>query len=142
MRINGAWSLSDGNLRPIIRGKLLAANGSLVETPFLLDTGADRSVFSAAILAALGIQPIVPVNQLGGVGGVVDTVLVPTKLYLPLDNGNLFEIQSQFAAFTDLTALDMSVLGRDVTNLFAVIVDRKGDVICMLHPPHQYTIQG
>ena len=45
-----------------------------------------------------------------------------------------------YAAITDLEALDMSVLGRDITNMFAVVVDRPGNVVCLLRQRHQYRI--
>jgi hypothetical protein len=35
----------------------------------------------------------------------------------------------------------MSVLGGDITGLFAVIVDRPGDVVCLLGQRHRYTIE-
>lgn len=57
MQINGEWFLGDdGVARPVIRGEILAGNGSWVKTPFPVDTGADRTVFSAAILAALRLS--------------------------------------------------------------------------------------
>jgi hypothetical protein len=34
----------------------------------------------------------------------------------------------------------MSVLGRDIMNLFAVVVDRPGDLVCMIGKGHSYTI--
>ena len=34
----------------------------------------------------------------------------------------------------------MSVLGRDITNLLAVIIDRPHDVICLLGQRHRYMI--
>lgn len=34
----------------------------------------------------------------------------------------------------------MSVPGRDVTNLFALIVDRQRDLVCMVGTGHQYAI--
>ena len=47
MQINGEWLIcDDGIVRPVVRGEILAANGSWVPVPFLLDTGADRTVFS------------------------------------------------------------------------------------------------
>jgi hypothetical protein len=33
------------------------------------------------------------------------------------------------------------VLGRDITGLFAVIVDRPGNVICLLGQQHWYRIE-
>jgi len=35
----------------------------------------------------------------------------------------------------------MSVLGRDITGLFALIVDQPGHVICLLRQRHWYTIE-
>ena len=59
MQINGEWYLGDDDIvRPVIRGEILAGNGSWVKAPFLVDTGADRTVFSAAILANLRLQPL------------------------------------------------------------------------------------
>jgi hypothetical protein len=40
-----------------------------IRAPFLADTGADQTVFSAAILAALSLQPRVAQDRIGGVGG-------------------------------------------------------------------------
>ena len=34
----------------------------------------------------------------------------------------------------------MSVLGRDILNLFAVIIDRQRDTVCLLGQQHFYTI--
>lgn len=54
MRIDGQWALfNDGFVRPIIRAEIRAGDDSWVEAPFLLDTGADRTVFSAAVLSKL-----------------------------------------------------------------------------------------
>jgi hypothetical protein len=39
-----------------------------------------------------------------------------------------------------LEALDMGVLGRDITNLFGLIVDRPRDLVCLLGTGHQYQI--
>jgi hypothetical protein len=46
-----------------------------------------------------------------------------------------------YVAVTELEALDISVLGRDITNLFAVIVDRLHDVVCLLGQRHRYRIE-
>jgi hypothetical protein len=47
----------------------------------------------------------------------------------------------QYATVTELTALDISVLGRDITGLFAVIVDWPHDVVCLVGQRHRYTIE-
>lgn len=78
MRIDGAWRLcDDGVMRPVIRGSVRAVDGSWVMAPFLADTAADRTVFSADILRALGLPPVESTDRLaGGAEG-------PTPLCLP-----------------------------------------------------------
>ena len=48
--------------------------------------------------------------------------------------------RGQFTAVTDPETLDMSVLGRNITSLFAVIVDRPGDVVCLIGQRHRYVV--
>jgi hypothetical protein len=48
MLIVGEWQLcDDGVTRPTVRAKVLGSDGNLAAEDFLLDTGADRTVFSA-----------------------------------------------------------------------------------------------
>ena len=56
------------------------------------------------------------------------------------DDGGTAVFRGQFAAVTELEPLDMSVLGRDISNLFALIVDRPRDLVCLLGAGHQYSI--
>jgi len=52
MRIDGQWLVcDDGVTRPVISGEILAHNGSWEKSEFLVDTGADCTVFSTATLA-------------------------------------------------------------------------------------------
>jgi hypothetical protein len=80
MRIDGEWLLCDDNiLRPIIRGEILTGHGSWEPTEFLVDTGADRTVFSASLLAVLRLQATVSQHHLGGVGSLADAVHVRAR---------------------------------------------------------------
>jgi len=141
MFIRGLWSLcDDGIIRPVIEGEVLAADGSWLPIEFLVDVGADRTVFNAAVLATLALPHLPVPHQLGGVGGTTATVAVATHIRLPLGGGATVAFQGAFAGFTQADALDMCVLGRDIMNLFAVIVDRPGDLVCMIGQGHRYTI--
>lgn len=83
MRISGEWSpCDDGMVRPLIRGEILAGNSSWESAEFLVDTGADRTVFSASTLEALQLQPIVTRHRLGSLGGLVESVVVETQIRL------------------------------------------------------------
>jgi hypothetical protein len=81
-------------------------------------------------------------QQLAGIGGQASSVVVDTQIQMPRENGTMVLLRGEFAAFTDPTALDMSVLGRDVTNLFALIIDRAQDIVCLLGSGHRYLIQS
>ena len=113
MRIDGEWLLcDDGILRPVIRGEILASDGTWQRAEFLVDTGADRTVFSAPVLASLRLQPVVTRARLGGVGGVVNSVVVETQVRLTREESGKVVLRGQYAAVTELQALDISVLGR------------------------------
>jgi hypothetical protein len=49
-----------------------------IVAPFMVDTGVDRTVFSATILAALRLRPVAMQESLGGLGGAATSVLVVT----------------------------------------------------------------
>ena len=54
MRVNGEWLLcDDGEIRPVVQGMVRLAGKQWIEVPFLLDGGADRTVFSARFLRLL-----------------------------------------------------------------------------------------
>ena len=81
MRINGGWFLgADEVSRPVIWAQILTRPGSWMAAPFLVDTGADRMVFSAGVLATLQLPSLVAQERLGGVGGIVSSVLVDAQV--------------------------------------------------------------
>ena len=142
MRINGRWLLcDDGIVRPVIRGEVLADDGSWQSVEFLVDTGADRTVLSALTLEGLHLQPSVTQDRLGGVGGIADSVVVETRIRVSRETGGKVIFRGQYAALTQLESLDISILGRDITGLFVVIVDQPGNVVCLLGQRHRYTIE-
>ena len=65
---------------------------------------------------------------------------VRTELRLTKADGRPIVLRGEYAAFTEVATLDMSVLGRDVTNIFAVIVDHPGRRVALLAPRHGYQI--
>ena len=133
MLICGQWLLcDDGVRRPIFRVEIESSTGSWIEAPFLVDMGADRTVFSAAIAAVLGLSPAQASHQLLGVGGISASILLSTTIRFATDSGTKIVFRGDFAAFTSLEALDMSVLGRDILNLFAVIVDRPQETVWLV----------
>src|SRR5262245_28236177 len=87
------WPCDDGVLRPVLRAKVAAGNGLWSDVEFLIDTGADRTVFSATTLWQLALAAGESKVQLSGVGGQTPTVVVTTTIRLRAASGNgaLFE---------------------------------------------------
>ncbi len=142
MRFNGEWlEGDDGIVRPVIRGQILASNGRWRTVEFLVDTGADRTVLSASAFRLLRLPFRVSEDGIGGIGGVTDSVTITAELQLLRDDGKWATFRGEYAACTQYEFLDMSVLGRDIMNLFAVIVDRPANVVALIREAHIYAIQ-
>ncbi len=138
MLVSGAWHLcEDGVLRPVIWAEVLAGDGSWVKAPLLVDTAADRTVLSADVADALRLGPGAAGLELSGVGGSSASVVFETQIRVTQQDGDKVVFRGRFAALTDNEILDMSVLGRDITNLFAVITDRPRDFVALLGQRHQ-----
>lgn len=143
MRIVGEWlEGDDGITRPIIRANVQGAGGELYGDAFLIDSGADRSVFTAALSDVLGLELTQPPSSgaLISVGGVAAFVLVDTAIEFIRDDGGTAIVRGVFAAFTDPSAMDMGILGRDVLDNFDVIVSRRRDEVLLLAGNHQYRV--
>ena len=106
----------------------------------LIDTGADRTVISANVLESLNAQTTAAQDTIGGVGGPVASVLVKTQIRLSREDGQNVTFRGQYAACTDYEDLDMSVLGRDILEMFVLIMDRPADIIAIIGSQHSYTI--
>lgn len=145
MRVNGRWlRCDDGIVRPTVQAFVLAADDAWVELTFLLDAGADRTVFSARLLHRL--QPLKKAHpeamRLVGIGGSVRFVDVETSVGFSRDDGQRVIVRGSFVVFTDIESADLSILGRDVTNNFSVIYDYPNRVVALLASPHSYEIKS
>jgi Retroviral aspartyl protease len=144
MRFDGFWALgTDRILRPVLKGFVLDADGDLEDVIFMLDTGADRTVFAAETLKVLGkAWPELNNFQLEGVGGSTSVVSVDEVICFLNESTEPIPFRGPFLGFTDPNALEISILGRDLLNHFAVIVDRQADRVALLTKQTQYTIKG
>ena len=142
MRFNGQWlTCDDGEIRPVFRGDVLGSDGKWHVFEFLVDTGADRTVFCASVLKTLKLPILSSTSQVGGLGGIANTVALNAQLRLTRDDGTKASFRSEYAALTEVDALDMSVLGRDILDMFALIVDRRADILAILGGQHRYRIE-
>jgi hypothetical protein len=126
-----------------VPGLVQLADGQWLEVSFLLDAGADRTVFNADFLSLLQPLEIATADQpqLAGVGGAANSITVETVLGLIRNDGRMVTVRGTFAVFTNPESTDLSVLGRDVTNNFSVIYDYPNAPVALLAPPHYYEIK-
>ena len=145
MRINGDWlECDDGVIRPSVTGMVRLADGQWVEVTFLLDAGADRTVFSAWFLHLLSPQVVIESAQshLAGVGGPVNSIVIETSIGFIKDDGRQASVRGTLHVFVESESSDLSVLGRDVTDNFGVIYDCPNQTVTLLAPPHYYEIRS
>jgi Retroviral aspartyl protease len=143
MLISGAWAVDDdGVTRPYLRGEVRRADGTWQEIAFLVDSGADQTVLTSQSFEGLGFALPETVGALLGLGGAGAAVPLNTVIRFDREDGTAVAINGPFAASVTPTALDTDVLGRDILNHFAVILDWPNGVIALLHPPHRYTIHS
>lgn len=144
MLVIGEWLIcEDGVIRPTLAGLVRTADGKMVEVPFLLDAGADRTVFSADFLDLLLPLQTSGADQihLAGVGDRVSSVTVSTAIGFVRSDARIATVRGQFGVFTESESAELSVLGRDVTNNFGVIYNYPNRTIALLATPHFYEIK-
>ena len=143
MLIAGEWKLcDDGGTRPVVRANVVGVDEISSAEDFLIDTGADRTVLSATLLARLRLPTRSPLSgaALSGIGGERAFVVVTTRVELLRDDGGLVRIHGEFASCTDPTATDLSILGRDVLDNFDLTISRRRSQVLLLTPRHQYRV--
>ena len=142
MVIKGLYILGpDGMTRPVLELKIRRASGLSQTARFLIDSGADRTVFCSDLLGRLNLPSHVPQGiTYQGIGGASPIVVVTTVLELQRADGGVATVRGDFAAFTDPQAADLSILGRDVLDHFDVIQSRRRNEVLLLAQPHQYRV--
>jgi hypothetical protein len=99
-------------------------------------------VLTRDLLDELGLPEMKSLVPLEGIGGRFQTVDVVAQVRFRRDDGGEVVITNRCAAMTDPDALEMSVLGRDIIGLFALIFDRPGNVVCLGGQRHGYSIRS
>ena len=143
MLIVGKWLVcDDGITRPIVEAKVSVPDGPEHGGRFLVDSAADRTVFTAELLERLGAagNHAAPGFGLAGIGGRSPFVLVQAVIEMTRDDGGPARFRGEFAAFTDPKATDLSILGRDVLDLLDVILSRRRGEVLLLAPNHRYQV--
>ena len=87
------------------------------------------------------MSPAAKAGRLSGLGGLAEFVTIETHIRLIRETGAPVTFRSHFAAATEAEVVDMTVLGRDITGLFAAIMDQPGDVLFLIGQRRRYTIE-
>ncbi len=140
MRFNGEWLIcDDGAVRPVVRADIATGNDEWHSFDLLVDTGADRTVLSAHVWQELDLAET---KRLGLLGGVVESVLFRGQLRFTRDDRQTVILRGDFAACLNDTSLDMSVLGRDILDMFVLIADRKRETLALIGGNRTYSIHS
>ncbi len=134
------WPFPDGTVRPTVEVHVRAADGMFHSARFLLDTGADRTIFSAHFMQSLGLPTSTSGRVLAGVGGVTPHVLLDAEYALQSVDGQFAGGVRRFAAFLNPATTDHGLLGRDILDNFDVVVSRPRNEVWLLSPDHYYQI--
>lgn len=107
MKIYGEWVESESRvLEPRISLHVLSGHGEWIKADFLIDTGAERTVFNYDLLYSLQLDPLESDGRyVQGVGGSSNTVQVATSLRLKRDDRQYVPIHGSYYGFTDPIAL-------------------------------------
>jgi hypothetical protein len=141
MRCDGEWLLcDDAVVRPVFRVEIAGTDNVWRSMELLADTGADRTVISANVFETLGFALPDEEHQIGGIGGVIGAFSIASRIRFMREDGTPVVFRGEYLACTEQSSLDMSVLGRDILDLFALIVDRQQGVLAMLGGQHSYAI--
>lgn len=141
MRIDGEWlEFADGIERPVVEAAVQAATGKWIVGRFLVDTGADRTVLEAETAGQLGFDNAVQ-GRLQGLEGEIDAVEIPTAVAMLSELDQVLTFRGEYAATTVPDMFRLNILGRDILQSFAVIVDYPGRIVTLVCDRHQYIIQ-
>ena len=145
MVVLGEWRVEqDGISRPLVEVGVLIQGCAPLQERFLVDTGADNTIFSATLLESLGVplENAAVGSLLQGIGGECGSIIVEATLSLFSVEKVELTIRGNFAAVVGQSTLDVSILGRDVLSNFDVIVSRRRNEVLILTGNHAYSVTG
>ena len=138
MRINDEWyPCDDGFIRPTLVGRVRTGQGRMISVRFLIDTGADWTTFAPTVVRRLRTTLEPSAFDLIGIGGLRTASAITTLIKFPCDGNVTATMHGTFGALTEPGSLDMSILGRDELNNFAVILDRQNDIVALINQRHR-----
>ena len=145
MEIAGRWDeCDDGVQRPIVSIAVEDESRHGFAEDFLVDTGADFTVLSNSALARINSNHQIDTDSgfVSGIGGHAQTVAVDAVLAVSNSTGQTARFHSTFAAFCEIEASEISILGRDILDHFDVIISRRTDQVLLLFASSRFSIHS
>ena len=142
MRINGTWhTCDDAELRPVVLGAMIAADGRWLSVPFWWTPAQTGRYFLQRHIGAWDSSAWTPLEIWAESVAWREPYALPRPFALCAKTAATRRFAVTFPASVEPEVLDMSVLGRDIMDMFAVIVDRRSDVVALLGTGHRYRME-
>lgn len=109
---------------------MIDADGKWIEIPFLADCGADRTVVSADAAESLCAEALATDSAMVGIEGRTAISEFQSVIRMRRTDGVMVHFRGDY--IVGPPEMDMSFIGRDITNLLTLVVDRPGDAVCLL----------
>ena len=142
MILHGRYENEAGILRPYISGFVYSSRRVWLEYAFLVDSGADVTFLHYGSLDELAIDTsnLEVYDDVGGVGGKdVPYIKFSSKLqFISGEDVKVFE--GDINIFLDPHATDVPLLGRDVLDHFAVLLDCRTSQVLLLDEMVKYRV--
>jgi len=144
MIVKGRYVNVAGFHRPFVALSLLSSSGAWVAIPFLVDSGADATFLDHSCIDYLGIDvSSLPIkDDAGGVSSQLSYYEFPVQLRLEGESGAAKVFAGSIGILTDPAASDTPILGRDVLDHFAIIFDRRRNLVLLITEPDDYQVVG
>lgn len=102
MQIDGEWrKFPDGVTRPVVLAEVVGHGGIGIGVRFLVDSGADRTVFNAALTSKLNLPTQPAEDRIQGVAGDCDYVTMQSVLEFRRDGGGVARVRGEFLGLTE-----------------------------------------
>lgn len=145
MVVYGWWEETDrGVSEPRVVAAVHPPGGCVRRFEFLVDSGADRTFLPRQCAEEFGID-LLALPLVGDAFGVGSNGLPYYEGEVRLSfrsGGGTVEVATEIGVFRDEGVLDLPALGRDVLDLFTVILDRRRDVVALLEAQEPYEFRG
>jgi hypothetical protein len=132
----------DGITEPRINIEIVTNNVS-IEVNCLIDTGADNSYFPSNFIEKLNIDTskLLLKSNISGVGSSnLECYIYTCEVVLRTKYNQKLQISMSIGIFKDKNALDEPIIGRDLLDLFDLIISKRKNEVLLLFDDTSYQL--